>query len=402
MRIPLNISFGIVILIFFFNGVLLPFGLQYSLLLTPFFVAGLYFSNKLQTIKTPIFVIFIFAILHFLNGAVLKDLLVSNIVLTSIVILATSFFYFYKNSSYIEVFIEKITILNFIFTLLAVLALFTGIFKDVFWYSIPFTEGYKTIPRLKLFELEASHYSFVLLPFFFYYFWKVIQQVSKKSTFLLFTVSLSLVLSFSLGILSVIFLALFATIIFHFKRLLFYKNARNTLGMLGSVLIVIFVFAYVFYPENPLFYRISNILSGTDTSGRGRTYESFEIAWQTLQNKNSYFGIGLGQFKIVGRMTLSFYYKFMNLPEVVRIPNCMAETLVVYGIVGFVLKILIQIGLFIKFKVYQNLFQLSLFISLFIYQFTGSFLFNGMEYILWVMAFYPVLMSFNQSNYLKK
>jgi hypothetical protein len=301
----------------------------------------------------------------------------------------------------IELIIEKLTQLNFAFTLMALFSMLTGKLISVFWYLIPFTPGYKVIPRLKLFETEASFYSFALLPLFFYYFWKVISKCTKKDLFLLLSVVLSLILSFSLGVIAVIVLSIVLVLIIHFFKFITYKNTRQSIFFLSVSFLMIFALVYFVFPDNPLSFRLGNLLSGADTSGRGRTYESFEIAWLTLAEHNYFFGIGLGQFKITGRDILIYYYKFMGVPDVARIPNAMAEILITYGLLGFSLKLIIQLVLFVKFKVYNDIFRLSLFLSIFIYQFTGSHLFNDIEYVLWAVVFLPTFSNFNKKVYFK-
>jgi hypothetical protein len=66
---------------------------------------------------------------------------------------------------------------------------------------------------------------------------------------------------------------------------------------LGVFLLAILV---IFFPDNPLFVRIGNIFSGTDSSGRGRTFEAFILADKMLAEKSYMWGIGLGQVKIMG------------------------------------------------------------------------------------------------------
>jgi hypothetical protein len=172
--------------------------------------------------------------------------------------------------------------------------------------------------------------------------------------------------------------------------------------LLGLVVIVSFgCFVYYFFPINPLTIRMSNLMNGLDTSGRGRTYESFEIAWRVLQLNYPLIGIGLGQFKLIGRDVLLFYYKYHTIPAVVRLPNALAETLVSFGVLGAVLRIFLQIYWGIKAAIFQNVFQTSLFIALSIYQFTGGFLFHSFEYYYWILAFIPVFKSFDKQQFFK-
>lgn len=388
-------------MIFFFNRFLLPFGLQYSILLVPFFVYYLFEQKVITKLKPFLLAVGVYSVIHLCIGVVLKDFMVSLAMLVLLLIVLHTFYHFYKQAPSLDLIFKRLTQLNFGFTLIALIALITNKFVSVFWYLVPFTAGYKVLPRLKLFELEASHYSLSILPLFLYYFWKNLKSRGKNRQELLLFLSLilSLILSFSLGIIATINLAIFFVIIIRFIPFLRDKKIRNTIGIgvligLTGVVLLLFVF-----PNNPLSFRLNNLLNGADTSGRGRTYEAIDIALRVLKHHNAYFGIGLGQFKIVGRDLLIHYYTYLNIPEVVRLPNCIAETLVTYGFVGFFLKIFAQVFLFFKVKVFKNVFQLSIFVAIFIYQFTGSFLFNGMEYFLWIMAFVPKLKEFNQSNY---
>jgi hypothetical protein len=402
MKKVLNSSFGIILLIFFFNGFGTPFGIEFSMLLVPFFLYYLVQTKTIIHLFIPVYFLSVFSIIHLFIGVVFKDFLLSSLVLVSILLLLASFYDFYKKSGQVETVILRLTQLNFAFTLIAIISLIFNFGVSVFWYLEPFTAGYRTLPRLKLFELEASHYSFLLLPLFYYHFWKLLKHWELKTFLLFVSICVSLILSFSLGILAVIAISLVIVIFSNSLSLIKFKPTRfKLLGGLVFSLIILLTLS-VFFPENPLFFRINNLFLGEDTSGRGRTYEAMEIGWKVLNQHNSMFGIGLGQFKIIGRESLIYYYKFANMPDVARLPNAMAETLVVYGVVGFSLKILIQIGLFIRLTVYQNLFQFSLFISLFIYQFTGSYLFNEMEYIFWIMVFLPKLREFHNFNYFLK
>ena len=110
-------------------------------------------------------------------------------------------------------------------------------------------------------------------------------------------------------------------------------------------------------------------------------------------------GIGLGQFKHIGRLTLIEYYQYMNIPDTVRLPNAMAELLVSFGISGVFLKITIEGSLFIYTKAYKDVFRCSLFIFLFIYQFTGSYLSNYFEYFYWIICFSPYFTDLETRNY---
>jgi hypothetical protein len=402
MKKIIDSSLGVVLLIFFFNRCGLPYGLEFSVILAPLFIIYLQQSKLVLKLFLPFYFFIMYSVIHLLQGVIVKDFIVSTFVLFTLLIFTVTFYTYYKKSVAIPDIIKRIAQVNFVLTLLALVSLFSGIQITYFWYLEPFTPGYEVLPRLKIFELEASHYSFAILPIFYYYFWTILKTWEWKNFLYLLSIILSLLLSFSLGVLAVIVISLIVVFVAYFWRFIQFPPTRIKLIGLCLVAVSAVLVLFLFFPENPLSFRLQNLLAGNDTSGRGRTYEAFEIGWQVLSQHNPLFGIGLGQFKIIGRETLIYYYKFANMPEVARLPNAMAETLVVYGIVGFSLKLLLQIGLFVKMKVYQNVFQLSLFLSLFVYQFTGSYVFNEMEYVFWIMAFFPKLQNFQSLNYFKR
>jgi hypothetical protein len=142
------------------------------------------------------------------------------------------------------------------------------------------------------------------------------------------------------------------------------------------------------WPDNPVWIRIQNIFSGTDTSAKGRMMDSFMFARDLSGMHNFWFGVGPGQVKILAHDLIINHYQYSGeYAEVVRIPNSMGEMLATYGLYGFLLKLFFEIFFFIRLKVYNNLFSLCLFIFIFIYQFTGSFVMNAAELGIWALVF---------------
>ena len=398
-----KVFIGVFILIFFFNRFMLPSNLQMSILLFPFFAYYLLHSKQFQnTLKAILLVLFI-GLFALSDTIVLVDYFRSTLVMVFLVLFIHAFYVKVNRLKYFDKVFKVLTITNFILVLIALISLFIPYLKPHFWYLIPFTNGYDAIPRLKLFELEASHYSLGLLPLFMFYFWRLLKKINWRDFLLLASLSVSLVLSFSLGVLGVLVISIIVVLLGNFFNLVVKENSRRVLFFIVLLLLSALVLLYIKFPDNPLFFRIQNVFNGEDTSGRGRTYEAFDIAKVTLQeHSNKWFGIGLGQFKYFGKETLINYYNYTLEPGVIRLPNCMAETLVTYGYLGFALKLLIQAILFIKFKVYKNIYRFSIFTSIFIYQFTGSFLFNTTEYVLWVLCFSFSFPSFSSKEFFRK
>jgi hypothetical protein len=150
----------------------------------------------------------------------------------------------------------------------------------------------------------------------------------------------------------------------------------------------------VFFRNNILFSRVQNILLGRDTSGKGRTFDAYILADKVLQTGNEYWGIGAGQLKIIGESIVADYYLYYKDFTAV-VPNAVAETWVVFGWVGLSFRFFIEIFLFFYTKVWSNYFRLLLFIFIFIYQFTGSFITNVAEYVIWILAFTNVFSQFD-------
>jgi hypothetical protein len=252
------------------------------------------------------------------------------------------------------------------------------------------------IPRLKMFTYEASYYSLLLVPIVFYCIWNFLLNSLAIYKWQLLLVILPLLFSFSLGVLTGIFITIFLVLILCFKNV--FSNKRMWLIILLSIAVIFIsmVLLFKFFPNNALLVRLRNIPTGKDTSARGRTYEAFDLAYLIAKQKSVWFGVGLGQIKDMGRNTIVQYYQYTKIPDVIRIPNSVAETFAIYGFVGIILKFGIIFFMFFKTRVFSNYYRLSLFIFIFIYQFTGSFIFNIVEYLIWIFAFSNILPIFNK------
>ena len=129
------------------------------------------------------------------------------------------------------------------------------------------------------------------------------------------------------------------------------------------------------------------------------------LGYQCAETESVWFGVGLGQVKYVGEEIIRPYYYAMdpvgysveNWP-VMHIPNSMAETLAIFGIVGVLLKIGFQLYCFAAFRVYQNYFNLSVFSFLFVYQMMGSFILSATEIIMWSFALARIFTVFDVSQ----
>jgi hypothetical protein len=385
MRKENNTFLLVSIIYLFFNGFLLPEGLLFTTLLTPFFFIHLLKHKGIQVYFAFLVVSCIMAAIQIPAVDYFKEYVKSFILLQTVAIFTINTYYVIKEEGNLATTFKALSSINMVLLGISVLFLFIPLLRPWLWYQMSMSEGLPVIPRLKMLTYEASYYSLIIVPLFAYYFLKK-TLLSGKVGILLLTLGLSMILSLSFGVLVTLMISF---IFLYFLNLneLGRKINPNYLSA-GIILVVVGIAAaYWLYPHNIVFDRLRNIYSGKDTSAKGRTSESFVLAWNIAKMKSLYFGIGLGQLKLIGRDFIIQFYNYNNIPPVIRIPNAVAETLNIYGITGIVFRFGIITYLFFKTKVWNNYYRLTLFIFIFIYQFTGSFLFNVAEYVIWVLSF---------------
>jgi hypothetical protein len=253
---------------------------------------------------------------------------------------------------------------------------------------------------LKLLTYEPSYYSTLLVPVLLYYYLKIFFTKLPNKFFVFLMVTIPLLLSLSFGV--ILGVALSLLLLFMSDVHLFTVKRKFPVYIIygGVFTMLLFIVVLQLFPDNVIFIRIANVFSGRDTSFNGRTFDSFYLGWKIAAEKSILFGAGPGQVRSIG---LDFFKEFYNYPgftEIeVRIPNSIGDTLAIFGVVGVLIRMALEVFFFFKTKVYTNLLRLSLFIFVFIYQFTGSFITNIAEYVIWIMAFSPWLFKeFDKEN----
>ena len=400
-----NSSYFLVLsgLLFFANSFLLDGKLSLVLLLTPIW---LYLSQDKKAgihkgvIISGLVLLLYFPFHNFLGIASLKDYIKSLLVLLSMLLfINVAMHYIKKYGQLLDKLFRTLLIINGLFVLISLLLLFVPHLKNLVWYTMSISEGIEAMPRLKMFTPEASHYSFITALLFIYFFIRCLFFKVKNPWFLLFLAAVPLLLSFSLGVIAALVLSFLLLVVLNYQKWFQWVLPPKKIVFIVLAIIFLLVLIYFLFPENPLYIRIQNLLEGKDTSGRGRTYESFILGDKVAALKSRFWGIGPGQLKLIGRDTIVQYYYYLTIPDVIRIPNATAETLAYYGYLGLFIRIGLQLFLFIKTKVWTNPFRLWLFLFVFIYQLTGSYINNGYEYILWILVFTPV---FKELDFTKK
>ncbi|MGC6431433.1 MAG: O-antigen ligase family protein [Jejuia sp.] len=169
------------------------------------------------------------------------------------------------------------------------------------------------------------------------------------------------------------------------------KLNRKVVLIITSIFLVLA--AVVALNAEVIFTRVIAILTGEDGSTNMRTIGSMDVAYQIMKEKSTWFGIGPGQIKITGKEIFNSYFNYQD-SNVPRIPNAIGETMTTFGFIGLAIRLIIQFLIFIQFRVYKNNYLLSLFLFLFIYQFTGSFITSTIEYVFWLLLTIPVFKEF--------
>lgn len=391
----LNKYFPFAFIYFFINSVGLPLGLTYTALLAPLFYGWILLTRKKELLLPFISILLPFILIHLFSvGVELKSYSLSFLNLVMLYIFCQAFYTFLKVCPDPEKIFRKLLIINFILCLVAVVIYFTP-YYNLLWIEQRLTRGISNFRRLRLFTYEASYYATLFVPLFLFYLLQYFLMQNKlKSSWLLIMTLLPLALSFSIGVIAALLLAGLLTFIFYFRRLAPKRRILNAIVSVGAFFAVGLTIVVLFFRNNPVFLRLGNIFSGDDTSGSGRTSDAFMLAGKLLHEKSEYWGIGLGQIKIMGGDIIRSYYLYSpGYP--VAIPNAAAETLVTFGWIGLVLRIFIELFLFFYTKVWTNYFRLLLFLFMFFYQFTGSYITNPAEYVIWILAFTNVFRQFN-------
>ena len=385
-------------LYFFFNNAGLAGGLLYTNLLMPFLYIWLLIKKK-QPVLLPVFILLIpYGIVHLILGVDLTSFLISNALFISTYVFASCFHYFIHHYPNLGDLFKRILIANFIFTLIACVVYFTP-YREILWYMNKFTQNVEGFYRLSLLTFEASYYGQVFVPIAYYYFIKILLRQNTQSTgSLLVLVMLPLLLSLSIGVLGGTAISFTILFVIHYKKMGYKKNFFAVPFILFLLTLLIFLLLYLFKPDNALFVRIHNIYYGLDTSTKGRTTDSFGIAWMVAKERSIWFGSGLGQVKVLAFDVVKRHYNYWGDLAVVRIPNSVAETIAIFGIFGLIIRFGLIFYLFFKTKVLSNYYRTAIFLFIFIYQFTGSYITSAVEYVMWVIAFSSAFKQFDVSK----
>ncbi len=400
--IRINKYLPFAILYFFLNSVFLPLGLLYTTLLTPLFLIWLYGQNKIAYGWVFFVLTLPFVYIHYRQGIDEYYYLKSYVLLYTVFVFILTMIRFLQITTSLRTIFRYLLNINFFLVCVACIIFFIPAARGLMWSVYDVSTGLTKFPRLSMFTYEPSYYSTLLVPLAFYYYLKMIFFKFPNAWYVFLMVSFPLIISFSLGAILGITISFGILFFPDIRSFLMRKNVAMYALTSALLLSIAFIVLYYAYPDNPLYLRIRNIFSGKDTSFKGRASDSFQLALIVAREKSIYFGIGLGQLKLLGaNIWNEFYNTVFNINQI-TIPNAVAETFALYGIAGLIIRFSLEWYFFFSTKTYSNYYRLGLFIFMFIYQFTGSYFFNIAEYVIWTLAFSRVFEEFNRKNILKK
>jgi len=391
----INKYFPFVFVYFFLNTTGLPIGLTYTALLAPLFYVWILLTRKKEILLPFIVALAPFIIIQLLYPDVVRRVyFISLLNLLLVYIFCHAVYIFLKISKDPGYVFKQLLVINFIFCLVAIVFYFTPWYQ-ILWYEKDLTSGVKVFRRLKLLTYEPSYYATLFTPIFCFFFLQYLFRQNKTRGWkLLPMLFLPYLLSVSFGVTAALLISAVLVYLIYFVRLTSKRRVFHWVIFAGSFSAIAGSIFYFFFRETPIGLRFANIFSGQDLSGRARTFDSFSIANRLISEDHKWFGIGLGQIKIKAADFIQQQYFFTH-QFIPTIPNAVAETWAVFGWTGMLLRILIEIVLFFHTKVWTNYYRLWLFLFIFIYQFTGSFITNVAEYVIWILAFTNIFAQFN-------
>ena len=390
MNWRVNITVVIILIFIFFNEIGLPSGLQYTAMLAPFF----FLKYSLKYWKT--FAIFlgvssIYFFIHLFNEEVTWFYYGRSFVLHFLVFIQVVAFYHivnYKGYLVKKAFNMSVYIHLFL-VVLGVLLLLIG-FPNIMFEVTHVSTSVGVLPRFRIFTEEPSYYSMLLAPVFLFYLTRYTDGEKRMDFEKIGILIICFLVSFSFGIISSILISMFIVYFLRLKNLKD-KKRRNLIFSLVGIVAVLVGLMYLFVPENPIFIRFIDIISGQDSSGKGRVTEPWLLSLEMLKLNNDYwFGIGWGQIRTLGDDVIRSFYMYTETPEnKFGLPNVLTEITTLFGFVGLAIFLGIQLVFYKITKVYKSHFRSLIFWFIFIYQFTGSYSSNVLYYCCFVLAFSP-------------
>lgn len=384
-------------LCFFANYLFLPAPITWLNILSLVSIKNLLNRKAIIVLSTCLTMGLVYMVIHTENGVSMVDYLRSSMFNFLLIVNSLLIWKYIRHTQidFPKAYSFSIYFGFVLFLMAAVMLLFSA--EEVLWSVHDFVgDGTHQLFRFKGLAYEPSHFAFCLAPLAIFAVFSWTHSSKQQRLHLIIMVLIPIIFTVSFGFFTAFILSLGLSVVLAYLIFRHYNKKLLYSMLIGLGAIVISCAAV-----DSVQKRVTLIVEGKDTSINGRTTEAFTLAYRCAKEKSVWFGIGPGQIKIVGEKIIRPFYQEKdfegytkeNWPKL-SIPNNMAETLAIYGILGVLFKVLIQISLFVKFKLYGNYFNLTLFLFTFIYQFMGSFINSTAELILWIFALAPMFTEF--------
>lgn len=368
----------IAVLYFFFNSAGMPTGLFYTTILSPLFYLWLlmhkkrWITFKFLTCLSP------FVVAHAIRGIdSFYYYARSSLLLWTVCITVYAFCLALLNCDDLGRLFERLIVLNFCATVIALVLWFTP-YRGLLWGDYPDTvEGAEHFYRLRLLTSEPSVYALLMVPLLVLVVLRLLREPNKRNSAYLVMIGAPFLLSQSFGGLGMSLAGIVVAVLFAFRRVLKRRGAWRVLTAITILVIILII------TPNPVSERVLQVAAGRDSSSESRTVFSFLVAYDVALPKSLLWGAGLGQAKLADVSDLGLGF------AVGIIPNAVAGAFAELGIIGVLIKFVLEFYLFFRTRVYTNAFRLAMFVAVFVAQLTGSYVTNVQEYVMWFLAFGP-------------
>lgn len=369
---------------FFLNSAGLPLGLFYTTIFSPFLYLWLYLKGRRWITATFLLVLSPFILAHMVNG-VASPLyyLRSLLLLWSVYIAVYAFSWALMNSNTVERLFEQLILLNFCAAILALIIRPTPMRLFLWRDEAETVASTAHLLRLNLLSMEPSAYANLMLPLLVFAALRLLRESKQRNFIYLMMIAVPFLLAQSFGGLSIAAAGITVTLLTSYRRLLSHPKPLAILACLTIALGVLLL------TQNPISERVFQVAAGGDSSTKSRTNFSFVIAYVVATSKSLWWGAGIGQAKLFDVSNLGIGF------TIGVIPNAVAGTFAEFGLIGILLRFVVELYLFFRTRVYLNSFRLAMFVVAFIVQLTGSYITDVQEYMLWCFAFYPFFPELN-------
>lgn len=380
------------VLYFFLNCFLLPLGLLYTTLLTPLLLLWVARYRHIRPMLLYFLLLIPFIIAHSILGVDWTYYGSSLALSFTVFVFGLAFYQYVSFCGTLREVFQTILLINSLLTVVALIALAVPGLRELFWYNKAFSAGIPHIERLKMLTYEPSYYSTLLAPIAIYYLLKALRNELPQRAAYCALVLVPLFLSLSFGVILGMALSFLLLMILRGGGRIRRYGTLRKITRWTLLLVAVSVVIILIFPDNFIFRRLDNILAGKDSSFKNRTFDSFVLSLDVVRKKSLFWGTGFGQFKLLGLTRFrEFYYPSRYRLQDVVIPNSIGDLLGTLGLFGVAIKLFLEGFFFFRTRVFRNDYRLTLFLFIFIYQFTGSFISNIAEYAIWILAFKPDL-----------